>query len=104
MSADRWSICPKCMKAAERAKADLIKRVETDYGKIAADEYLELVEQSRQLLAQGSQTWTMREDWKMGICLVEFRVDYCASCEECGFSYAFKHTEKLSDDNLLALP
>ncbi len=97
MSADRWSLCPKCMKAAEQAKADLIKRVETDYGKIAADEYLELVEQSRQPLVQGSQAWTMREDWEIGIYGDEFHVNYRASCEECGFSHAFKHTEKVSN-------
>lgn len=97
MSADRWSMCPGCKKKAEQKRKDLLKQIEDGYGKIPADEFMELVERSAQ--PQKPLTLnTLREDWEIGIYEGEFGVDYYASCEECGFSYVFKHTEKVSDD------
>ena len=90
MSADNWAICPRCKKKTEQAQAALLGRVETDYGKIAASEYLELVEQSKQPL---NLEHTLREDWEIGIYEGEFRVSYSASCETCGFSHEFEHRQ-----------
>jgi len=92
MSADNWAICPKCKKKVEQARADLLSRVETDYGKIAADEYLALVERSKQPL---EIEHTLREDWETGIRQGEFRVFYGAHCETCGFSHEFEHRQPL---------
>ena len=90
MSADNWAVCPKCKEKAERAQAKLLSRVETDYGKIAASEYLELVEQSQQPV---EELHTLREDWEIGIWKGEFRISYGASCKECGFSHSFEHKQ-----------
>ena len=90
MSADRWAVCPKCKEKGEQAHANLLNRVKTDYGKIAADEYLELIEQSRQ---PAEEERTLREDWEIGIWDGEFLVSYRASCPECGFSHKFEHKQ-----------
>lgn len=92
MSADRWAVCPKCKEKIERAHADLLIRVETDYGKVAVGEYLELIEQSRQPI---EEEHTLREDWEIGIWGGKLIVSYGASCEECGFSHEFDHEEKV---------
>jgi len=90
MSADSWAVCPKCKVKAEQAQANLLSRVETDYGKFAANEYLELIEQSKQPL---EMEHTLREDWEIGIREGEFHVFYGASCETCGFSHEFEHKQ-----------
>ena len=92
MSADNWTVCPKCKEKAKQAQAALLSRVETDYGKVAAAEYLELVKQSKQPI---EEEHTLREDYEIGIWEGEFRVFYGARCEECGFSHEFEHREKI---------
>ena len=90
MSADNWTTCPRCKEKAEQAQADLLSRVETDYGKVAANEYVELIEQTKQPVEPGR---TLREDWEIGIWKGKFFVSYSASCEECGFSHEFEHKQ-----------
>jgi len=92
MSADSWAICPKCKEKAKQVQADLLSRVETDYGKVPADEYLELVEQSKQPL---ELEHTLAEYWELGIWKGKFEVSYRASCGTCGFSHKFEHNEKV---------
>ena len=92
MSADRWAVCPKCKEKVEQAHANLLSRVETDYGKVAANEYIELIEQSRQ---SDEEERTLREDWEIGIWDGELIISYRASCEECGFTYEFEHKKKV---------
>lgn len=94
MSASNWAICPRCVRKVEQAQADLLARIETDYGKIPAGEYVVLVVQSRQPL-EDIKMHTLREDWELGIWKGEFSVHYSASCEECGFSHKFEHKEAL---------
>ena len=93
MSADNWTVCPKCKEKVEQAQAELLDRVETDYGKVVASEYLELVEQSQQPI---EEQHTLREDWEIGIWKGEFCVSYRASCEECGFSHEFEHKRSVN--------
>ena len=93
MSASNWAVCPKCKRKVERAQADLLSRVETDYGKITADEYRDLVERSSQPCEE--EETMLREDWELGIWKGEFCIHYSASCEKCGFSHKFEHKEKI---------
>ena len=93
MSANNWGVCPKCREKAEQAHADLLSRIETDYGKVTATEYLELIEQSKQLI--GLKEHTLREDYEIGIRKGEFHISYGAYCEECSFFYKFEHKEKI---------
>jgi hypothetical protein len=92
MSADNWAICPKCKEKAKRMHVNLLNRIETDYGKVTANEYLELIEQSKQSI---EEEHTLREDWEIGIWNNEFFVSYRASCSVCKFSYNFKYKEEI---------
>ena len=94
MSASNWGICPRCMRKVEQAQTDLLNRVETDYGKVSADEYRELIERSSR--PREEEETMLREDWEISIWDDEFCVHYSASCEKCGFSHKFKHTEKVT--------
>lgn len=90
MSADNWTICPRCKKnaeaKAEKAQADLAKL----YGKISAADFLArsnaLKDAAKEQLEE-----TFREDYQVG--MKEdgtFKTDYRGGCTECKFSFVFK--------------
>lgn len=103
MSADNWTTCPQCAINHENVIAAAVKAVQNAYGKVSADEYLRLVEQSKNPPKLGP---TLREDYELGIVDFEFYVIYTGHCETCGFHHEFKHEEpvpkKQSDASLRA--
>ena len=85
MSADNWSICPKC-------KDEMGKKLEDSYGKISQDEYQQLLNKT----AKYSNDRTLREDYSIftdenGL----FQIIYLCRCDRCGFKYTYKYTEQL---------
>jgi len=89
MSADNWAVCPKCKINGEAEHAKAIEAAETMYGKVSANEYLKLLEKSKQPAKLDD---TLREDYEIGILSHgRFYASYGGSCEVCGFSYSFKH-------------
>ncbi len=88
MSADNWAICPKCQKIEDDKHEKLVQKVEASYGKVPVDEYLSLLEKSRQLV---KMDFTLREDYELGIQDDEFYVRYSSSCKVCGFKYDYKY-------------
>lgn len=98
MSADNWTTCPRCMKAARDAAAKAAKKLLADYGKISADEY------ARRTIAQATGARkpvdTLREDWEVGMdANGKFTVNYAASCDVCGFSFEHKESRFAVIDN-----
>lgn len=87
MSADRWSICPKCTKIAKEQKATLKTKVETAYGKVSEQEYHRLLESAGKRVDLEE---TLRENFDIGIWDDQFQVSYSGSCEKCGFKKEFK--------------
>lgn len=92
MSADNWTICPRCKAKVEKAQDDLIERLGTDYGKIPSEEYLELTERAKQPLKPMEAT--LREDYYIGIRDGQFKCYYEATCTDCAFSYILKTIEE----------
>ena len=94
MSADNWAICPRCRERELKAHAALLKRIETEYGKIPAAEYLALVEASQKPIQLTKAT--LREDYEIGIWEGNFEITYRAECE-CGFAHSFQHSKKVCE-------
>lgn len=92
MSADNWAICPKCQKVEDDKHAKIVEKAETSYGKIPVDEYLNLLEKSRQPV---KLDFTLREDYEIGIQDNEFYVKYKSNCKVCGFSYEYKYDKRI---------
>lgn len=61
MSADNWTLCPKCQKGED-------------------DDHVNTL---------------LSEDYEIGILNGEFFVIYSGECQECGFSFKFRHTENV---------
>jgi len=95
MSTDNWGTCPKCggvdSEEWERDK----KKLEESYGKIPADEYLDLLAAFLAAFTEEpDEVETLREDYELGILDGEFYVIYHAGCTKCGFKYEFKHSAR----------
>lgn len=98
MSADNWSICPKCVKnrtqELEKKKAEIVK----NYGKVSSEEYFRLIDSLKKEEVSCSfetkEVLTLREDYEIGISENgEFSVGYSCSCSTCAFLFRFKHKE-----------
>ena len=88
MSANNWTTCPECKKSAQHTKGELGKRLPMAYGGVTQDEYRKLLTEFETPILLGD---TLREDYELGIRDGEFYVNYSAHCNECGFSFEFKH-------------
>lgn len=92
MSADNWTACSNCLRIAK-------KELERAYGKISKEEYEKLQEKYEKLETEEIQTFS--EYYEQGISQdgKEYSCSYGGSCDECGFSHNFKHTEKTEINN-----
>ena len=88
MSANNWSICPKCKKKNNEINAKRIENVKKNYGVVSEDKYLELAEEAKKPIIIKE---TLREDYDIGVYEDgTFEVSYSCSCSVCGFKYSFK--------------
>lgn len=92
MSANNWTLCPRCKKLAESAKINRLLEAENNYGKIPADEYRRLFDQA---VKPKPLEETMREDYEIGVYNDEFEVNYYAHCQKCYFEYRYKNKFKI---------
>lgn len=91
MSADNWTICPRCFKEAEKAKAAKERKAADAYGKKPVDAYLALRAEAEKPIAL-EETW--REDFYIGIDRdggSGFSVIYEARCTACGLTFKYKY-------------
>ena len=92
MSADNWSICPRCKLEKGEAHAAEVESFTAAYGKIPQDEY----EEWREQLKPPTLEETLREDYKSFITEDgRLYIGYKASCRNCPFHYEFKKEEHL---------
>ena len=93
MSADDWSVCPKCRdthaKAAEKAKLDAGEA----YGKVSPEEYLKMLEAVTSWKNPAEAEATFREDYEFyGAEDGEIHAIYSGHCSVCGLTCKFKHS------------
>lgn len=101
MSADNWGVCPRCLKKTEEDCDNLDKMITEGYGTIPAEDYLKLLEKSKELAAKielpDDFDHTLREDYEMYTTETgTFFVSYRGECHVCGFSHKFEKEEQLS--------
>lgn len=93
MSADNWTICPRCCEAAEKVKAAKEKKAADAYGKKPMGAYLALQEEAEKPIAIQQ---TFREDYEVGIDRDGgngFHVRYSGGCRACKLSFEYKYEE-----------
>ena len=89
MSVSNWALCPNCKKIAYEKEVALKAKVANAYGKVPADEYLRMREESAVTLPIEK---TLREDWDLGIQIDgSFDCNYHGQCEVCRLDYKFAY-------------
>ena len=89
MSADRWSICPKCQQISKKEKEDFLLKVRDSYGKVDPEEYLRLINEAQPKAPTGPGE-TLREDYEFDLKGTRLFIYYKAYCEKCGLIFALK--------------
>ncbi len=92
MSADRWSICPRCGVTEEQHAEQWNAKLADAYGKVTAAEYVAMTTEARKPY---DPTESFREDWSIGQHKGEFYVSYTGACTECDLSHSFRIEQKL---------
>jgi predicted Zn-ribbon and HTH transcriptional regulator len=96
MSADNWTVCPKCESERLQEKDNLELKLRNSYGVISLDEYKQF-EHTVKMFQQISVQETLREDYEIGIRHGEFSVSYSSSCEKCKFRFSFSVKDPLGN-------
>lgn len=103
MSADNWTVCPKCnvitvtefnKRIASAKRAELVAE-----GMFPASRYLELKAERERIEDERDEKLgeSFREDYYIRVTADgQFVIDYCGSCTVCGFTKMFKHSEILT--------
>lgn len=94
MSADNWTICPRCQKTALAAKERDREKLAKQYGKI---EPVEFVKRSAEVDKPIELEETLREDYELGLFEGQFYISYRASCAQCGFELSYAREETVPD-------
>lgn len=101
MSADNWTICPKCNQKKYNTLTEMKEKLNQSYGKVEAPVYLKMVQDIRDFeqslnydADQTDSSYTLREDYEQGIKNEEYYVSYCGHCDRCGFSFEYEHSER----------
>lgn len=102
MSADRWSMCPRCEVNRQLAAAVAAAEVEAAYGKVTVEDFDLLRARADDLaqqvdnpgLVNGNETF--REDyWITDPAQGEVSIKYRGRCDICGLALSFEHTHPL---------
>jgi hypothetical protein len=91
MSADNYTVCPRCaeVQRAEITKAEA--NLQKSYGQVSADAYL-LAAAALEKLKAEPMPQNLREDYELGIDRNgDFECSYSCSCSVCRWSWEFKH-------------
>ena len=96
MSADNWTVCPKCLKLQSDKKEKEFKKARDSYGKVPADVYEVNMRRARVILEAVGET--LREDYEVGVDTEgNFLVAYSCSCSECEYTFKYQHEQKAED-------
>ncbi len=93
MSADNWTVCPRCQYQARQEQQRLLAETKASYGKVSEGDYLYLISKARQVPVREN---VLREDYDLGITEGGlFHVLYRCECTRCGFVHVFKQEQQL---------
>lgn len=94
MSADNWTVCPKCGTENEGAEERERERRKALYGTIPMEEWEAL---NKKPLPQDEPEDTLREDYEIGIWDGKFFAKYSGYCtnDDCDFQFEFNHEEQI---------
>lgn len=93
MSADAWSICPRCLKQHEQRRQEALDNAQAAYGKIPADDYDAMLAKAISIPARPEES--LRQDWEIHTTETgKFYISYGCRCE-CGFEFSYQHEEQL---------
>lgn len=99
MSANNWTICPKCKRKKEAEAERLRMKSLAAYGTVSAERYAELCGKARDAKESPLQN-SMREDYEIGVDSEgRFSVSYRANCTACGFIFDYDRTESVLPEN-----
>ena len=93
MSADNWTVCPKCNKRNVEMRTARKWAADESYGKVSVEEYRKIVDLAAQEIGIDSN---LREDYEQfmdedGV----YTVSYRCACSVCDFSFRYTHKEKV---------
>ena len=98
MSADNWTMCPKCKKDSDLKKIDDYNRVKKLYGKVSKKEYdAALKEYTEKEVRFPNDTLAEYTESYMLTSKNKFCVSYSCHCSICGFEYSFKHVKSTDE-------
>jgi hypothetical protein len=93
MSADNWTLCPKCLKTENNKRAKQVALAKKSYGVVPPDEYAKLIEEANAPIAMQD---TLREDYEFSMYDDgTFEASYRAGCNSCGFKHEFEAREQV---------
>ena len=96
MSADNWTICPRCFHNWKTRSVFEMEAAKDSYGKIPQEEFIQKLA-TAEVKAKVMIQPTLREDYEIGVDEKGmFGVGYTCTCNVCGFKFRFEHQEKLS--------
>lgn len=94
MSADNWTICPKCERKDHDEKEKALKKATESYGRVPADQYEHMIAEARKEFNEQIEE-SFREDYEIGLIGDEFAITYQGSCRNCKFTYSFSFQKQL---------
>jgi hypothetical protein len=93
MSADNWTMCPRCKLRHEKKAQDARAAADAAYGKVSVEQWKDRDADAAKAAEPFTGT-TFREDYELGVLSDgEFYVDYRGGCSVCGLSHSFKVSE-----------
>lgn len=95
MSADSWSICPRCLKIAQQAHEGTTAKAEAMYGKVSIEDF-EKIRAAAKKNIEPEDYRTFREDYEFyGAEQGEVVADYHGECANCHLELTFRTSKKL---------
>lgn len=95
MSANNWSVCPKCFNAAREKSYKLQEELLDKYGKIPPNEFIKLSKEAKTPTTDTIEA-TLREDYEIMVSKFGlFTIGYSGRCDKCGFKYDFNYGKQL---------
>lgn len=101
MSADRWSVCPRCVQLAERGREAAFQKAQQAYGKVDAETYLQLIRDAEKIdPSRQRMPSNLREDFCQGLKDGNYISEYYCHCQQCGWKWSHEITIKTDYDKL----
>lgn len=104
MSADAWSICPRCLRDAQNTIENHRALLHHYYGTVEPAEYLKMVNELAVMEIKLEKTisngegdgYTFRENYEFyGAETGVLKVSYSGVCQTCGLTLRFKQEHKI---------